>query len=212
MRNTRTQREMEEKLAELEPGSERYQVLLAAKRFKATWVELGDCLTRVREQDLYSDWGYRSLEAYCRKELHINKDTVNKLTRSYAYVRDHEPRVLEQENFEEVPALDVVDLLSRAREKSSISQAELDNIRTEVFTPSPLEVSKQDLMKRFRQVDPNAFRPPAPTPLSPEQQVRKALLLAEKLSGLLQVQDIPESVQEKATAVKEYLRKQLPGL
>ena len=207
MRNTRTQREMEERLAQLQPGSERYLTLEAAKKFKATWVELGDCLTRVREQDLYSDWGYRSLEAYCRKELHINKDTVNKLTRSFAYVRDHEPRALEQENYQEVPALDVVDLLSQAREKSKISQAELENIRTEVFTPSPLDVSKSDLLKRFREVDPNAFRP-TPAVLSSEQQVRRALLLAEKLSGLLRVQDIPQSVQDKALAVTEYLRKQ----
>jgi hypothetical protein len=209
MRSTRTQREMEEQLEQLEPGSERYQILAAAKRFKATWVELGDCLTRVREQDLYSDWGHNSLEAYCRKELHINKETVNKLTRSYAYVRDHEPRVLDQENYQEVPALDVVDLLSQAREKSTIAQSELDNIRTEVFTPGPLDVSKGALLKRFREVDPNAFRPPAPAALSPEQQFRKALVLAEKLSGLLQVQDIPASVQEKAVAVKEYLRNQM---
>ena len=84
---SRTEVEMEAQLKTLDPSSERYATLSAARDFKASWVALGELLTRVREGSLYREWGYSSFEAYARRELRIRQDTANKLTRSFSFLR-----------------------------------------------------------------------------------------------------------------------------
>jgi hypothetical protein len=184
-RVSRGEAAMEELLGKLEPGSDRYRVLAAARDFKAAWVELGERLTEARESNVWRDWGYETFEAYCRTELRVKPDTANKLTRSFSFLRDHTPEALEQRETRELPPLDVVDLLSRARERSTVSEAQLRNISEEVFTGEP--PTRGDVIKRFREVDPMAFK----TPTSPKSEgggegdLRKALLLGERLQSLV---------------------------
>src|SRR4051812_45199566 len=104
-RHNRSEAEMSAQLEALDPASARYQVLAAARQFKAFWVDLGERLTQVRESYAFTQWGYTSFEAYCRRELHIKQDTANKLTRSFAFLRDHEPTVLERRDTHELPPL-----------------------------------------------------------------------------------------------------------
>jgi len=163
--------------------------LSAARQFKACWVDLGERLTAVRENGKFREWGYATFEAYCRRELRIKADTANKLTRSFSFLRDHEPKALKEREGREFPALDVVDLLSQAKERTKLTDDALDSIREQVFDPEA-STTRNDVMKRFREVDPEAFKP-APKPEAPkgnDNDLRKALLLAERLETLLQAQ------------------------
>ena len=186
-RRTRAEVEMGETLSKLEPGSFRYQVLASARDFKAIWVQMGDFLTRVREQSLYKEWGHPNFETYCRKEVRIRQDTANKLTRSFSFVRDNEPTVLAERTERELPPLDVVDLLSRAKERTQVDQEKLDTIRHEVFHGEE-EPTRQRLIKQFREIDPEAFRAKKKDEVKPAEgdpDMRKALLIAERLLSLL---------------------------
>ena len=207
---TRSDREMEALLGNLEPGSPRYVTLKAAREFKAAWVAMGETLTRVREKDLYKGWGYSSFEQYCRRELHLKQDTANKLTRSFAFLRDHEPKVLDEREVRELPPLDVVDLMSRAREKAKISDDQFAEIREEVFEPEGKIPTKNQVMKRIRELDPQAFKPAAKKPVATggPEDLRKALLLAERLYALVDAQpDISDRSVKNMESVVAELRK-----
>jgi hypothetical protein len=207
-RHNRSEAEMTAQLEALDPASPRYQVLHVARQFKAAWVDLGERLTQVRESNAFTQWGYTSFEAYCRRELHIKQDTANKLTRSFAFLRDHEPTMLEHRDTRELPPLDVVDLLSQAKERTKVSDDAFDSIREQVFDPEAKPPTKNDVVKRFREVDPEAFKPapkPATTPAT-DNDLRKALLLAERLQSLLEAQGdgvSKEAVQNARNVVRE---------
>lgn len=188
-RKSRAEVEIETQLGTLDPKSERHVVLSAARDFKVAWVELGNRLTAVRESNSWQNWGYSTFDAYCRRELHIRRDTANKLTRSYSFLRDHEPSALQDRERRELPPLDVVDLLSQAEERAKLSGDQFDMIREEIFAPDNVIPTKGQVLKRFREFDPDAFRS-APRKNAPvEGDIRKALLLAERLQALMEVQD-----------------------
>jgi len=83
-----------------------------------------------------------------------------------------------------------VDLLSRARDKAKLSDAQFHSIEKDVFD-SPAETTKGDVLKRFREIDPEAFKaaPRAAASGSGDGDLRKALLLAERLQSLVDGQD-----------------------
>jgi hypothetical protein len=200
-RKTRGEVAISSQLQTLEPSSERYKVLVAARDFKAAWVELGERLTVVRESEKFLAWGYTSFEGYCRRELHIKADTAAKLTRSYSFLRDHEPGVLKGREQREMPPLDVVDMLSMARERSKVSEGELRTIREEVLAPDN-NPTKSQVVRRLREIDPNAFKPTpkAATKGDSDAELRKALLLAERLHVVLE--GVSGISRETTSAVK----------
>ena len=194
-RQTRGEAEMDSHLQRLEPGSERYVVLHAARRFKASWVELGQHLTASREKASFRTWGFPSFEAYCRRELRLRQETANKLTRSFAFLRDHQPTMLAANQTEQqMPPLDVVDLLSQARDRTAVDESTLNELQQEAFAPEG-NSTRQGLLKKLREHDPQAFRevPQAEEAQSGDDsaqrhELRKALLLAERLESLLSAQ------------------------
>ena len=210
-RHSRGEAEIDAHLKALDPTSERFAVLTAARRFKASWVELGENLTVCREKQSFRKWGFASFDAYCRRELRIKQDTANKLTRSFAFLRDHEPDVLQQGDGQQLPPLDVVDLLSQARERTKLSDEALTSLQEEVFAPDA-QATKQALMKRLREQDPEAFKPShkeEPTVATRgDSELRKALLLAERLEGVLlaQQKDMSADLMRQAHGVVEGLR------
>lgn len=192
---------MEAHLEQLDPESDRYRVLSSARQFKVCWVELGERLTQVREVEGFRAWGYASFEAYCRRELQLKPDVANKLTRSFSFLRDHEPDLLKDRSTRELPALDVVDLLSQAKERTKISDENLNNLRDEVFKPEAKKpTTRAAVMKKIREQDPEAFKPaPKPAAEAPaENDLRKALLLSERLESLLVAQG--EAVSKESLA------------
>jgi hypothetical protein len=206
-RRTRGEAQIEALLVQLDPQSERYRVLCAARDFKSSWVELGERLTEVREADQYRAWGYVSFEAYCRQELRIKVETANKLTRSYAFLRDHNPDSIEQRQARELPPLDVVDLLSRARERANLSEAQFAAIEGEVFEGAE-PPNRRQVLERFRELDPETFRPPAKvTRTDAEGELRKALLIAERLAALIEpIEDVSKASRDAAKRIVSELR------
>ena len=210
-RKSRAQAEIEAQLTSLDPKSFRFEVLSSARDFRASWVALGDHLTDVREKEHYREWGYTSFEAYCRREVRLGNETANKLTRSFGYVRDHQPSALTARENRELPPLDVVDLLSRARDRAKVSEKDMQTIEQEVFSPEGPSTRGQ-LMRRFREVDPKAFTPEKKAPSGngdSDIEVRKALLLAERLASLVETMaGVSEAAREGVRrAVRELKHK-----
>ena len=106
--------------------------------------------------------------------------------------------------------LEVVDLLSRARDRSTVSEAEISSISEAVFAAGDSSPNRNQVIKRFRELDPDAFRGPTrpPKPSGGDGDLRKALLLAERLQSLLEVQsgisgDALDGVRTAAAELRE---------
>src|SRR5690606_22646312 len=122
------------KAAQVPPGSFRHTVLLAARRFKSSWVELGKLLSQVRHEGLYEEWGYGTFEAYCLGELRIKKQTADKLTRNFNFLEKHEPQVMHTpELAEAAPAFEVVEVLASAEERGQLSANEYKSVRDAIW-------------------------------------------------------------------------------
>jgi hypothetical protein len=198
---TKTEERMYERLQTLERGSLRYRVLSSAIEFKRSWVDLAEHLTEVAKSGGFKEWGYRTFEAYAQHELHLKRDTAQKLTRSFDFLASHEPGYLEEARAgngdgAELPHYQALDVLAEARSNPYLAEKDYREIRDQVFGEdlSPSQVKK---MVRDR----------APEPLKekrdndPEDRLRKCLYLAERLYGLLlEIEDLPERI---AQAVEE---------
>src|SRR5437660_380055 len=76
---------------------ERADMIARVRRFKASWYELGSALTELRRTDRWKQWGFDGFDDYCRRELHLKRETADKLTGSYAFLRRAAPEVLERD-------------------------------------------------------------------------------------------------------------------
>lgn len=187
-----------QKAAQVAPGSFRHTVLTSAKRFKATWAELGKLLVKVRDEALYEQWGYDSFETYCFKELHIRKQTALKLVRSFSFLAKHEPQEVEREDFQErVPAFEVVEVLAQAEERGQLSPKEYEDVRASIWNPErPTAELRREVAERFPR--------PAPEPPGESVQLRRLAAAARKLANeLAQVRKVPNAVAERASALAE---------
>ena len=116
---------------------ERATVLRLTRRFKSSWLELGEALTEVRRNKLWERWGYESFDAYAKTELKLRADTVEKLTGSYMFLHKRAPEVLQRDPLESLPTYQAIDYLRRVEEKA----AEDDTIPKETV----VDVRKQIL-------------------------------------------------------------------
>ena len=189
---------LSQKAQELPQGSFRHTVVLAARRFKASWVELGKLLVKVRNEALFTQWGFDSYEAYCLKELHIRKQTAEKLARSFSFLSRHEPRVMEETDFtQQAPAFEVVEVLVNAEERGQLSADEYRSIRDSIWNPEkPTTELRREISERFPP-------PPPETPaeaLALQKMASLARKLARELSGNLRV---PSALKDRATALAD---------
>ncbi len=185
------------KAREVPQGSLRHTVLLSAKRFKSTWVELGKLLVQVRDQALFEEWGYPSFELYCSKELHIRKATAEKLTRSFSFLAKHEPKAVASDDIvETAPAFEVVDVLAGAEQRGQLNAQEYRSIRDSIWEPQkPVSELKREFVERF----------PRPAPEHEEShQLRRLASFARKLAHELQAsRKVPRAIAERAAALAE---------
>jgi hypothetical protein len=180
----------------------RHTVLLAARRFKSTWVELGKLLTKVRDEALFEGWGYPSFEAYCLAELRIRKQTALKLTRSFTFLDKHEPQALERPELREAaPPFEVVEVLAGAEERGQLSAQDYKSIRDTIWNPDrPVSELKRELEGRF----------PAPeVKVSSAQELKRLWGLARRLHAELLAQ---KKVPREAVQTAEELARQLEAL
>ncbi|MEW6430700.1 MAG: hypothetical protein AB1730_04255 [Myxococcota bacterium] len=192
---TTVDQHLQKKALEVPPGSFRQTVLLAAKRFKSSWVELGKLLVKVRNEALFEDWGYPSFEAYCLAELRIRKQTAEKLVRSFSFLDKHEPeRMGRPQVVEEAPAFEVVEVLAQAEDRGQLSASEYKSIRDAIWNPEkPTSELRRELTERF----------PAPEGSTSDLASLKRLWgLSRRLAAELHAhKKVPRAVAERADAL-----------
>lgn len=189
-----------QKLSEVPHGSFRHNVLGAAKRFKASWVELGKLLVRVRDEALFTEWGFQTFEAYCSKELHIRKATADKLTRSFSFLAKHEPtRVANDDIVQTAPSFEVVEVLAGADERGQLSSDEYQQIRDSIWNP---EKPVAELRREFAERYPR----PVADPPAEDIQLRRFAQAARKLAQELKsAGKVNSAVAERAASLAEDL-------
>jgi hypothetical protein len=137
---TKTDGSLERALAAHAGDPERAELIARVRRFKASWFELGESLSQVKRSERYRDWGYATFEDYCRKELHLRRDTAEKLTGSFAFLRARAPEVLRRDGSEApIPSYQAVDFWRRAEEADAPADT-VQEIRHHVLdegTPLP---------------------------------------------------------------------------
>lgn len=147
---TKAELHIEEIMQQLDPASERYRVLNSARRFKSSWVELGEELLKVNQAHLYRNWGYETFEDYCSREVRIKKPTVLKLTRAYDYLAREEPQLLNrQAELNPLPDYRTVDLLRQARQEPQFSSEQYDELRKTALEQAR---SHPTVLKQFKEM------------------------------------------------------------
>src|SRR5262249_26203740 len=119
----------------------RAELIARARRFKASWFELGEALTEQKRTEQYKRWGYASFEEYCKKELHLKPETADKLTGSYTFLHARAPEVLRRDGRDApLPTYQAIDFLRRVEEESKAPEETVREIRRHVLdegTPLP---------------------------------------------------------------------------
>lgn len=145
---------------------ERRQLLERARVFKTGWVELAAALSKAAKEQLYRDWGYKTLEAYCLKELHIRRPTVAKLIGNYHFLRKTEPDLIENTRLERIPDMETTKALADLHEKTpldeetfrQLKQGAIDHGYTaatikrkaKLATGTPEERKQEELLRRLK--------------------------------------------------------------
>ena len=194
-------------MQELDPASPRYQVLATAKRFKSSWVELGEKLLQIQKAGQFREWGYDSFEDYCSREIRIKKPTAQKLTLAYRYLEKDEPELLaRQTELKPLPDYRSVELLRQAREEKSFTEDEYADLRRAVIDE---ERSHPTVLKRFKEVA--STREDSPT--DPALPLKNALAAARRLETALRtVTDVPSEIHEDVGRLVNLLEERLEAL
>jgi hypothetical protein len=134
MNRTKTDHALEEAEHAHADDPERAELLRRARRFKASWIELAEALSGVKRSSRWREWGYDSLEAYAKAELHLRPETVDKLTGSYTFLQRRAPSVLRRDALSEpIPSYQSVDFLRRAEASEEAPRDAVDEIRRRVL-------------------------------------------------------------------------------
>jgi hypothetical protein len=198
--NTKSAQAMEARLDTLNPGTPRYEILRTAIDFKRSWLELPKSLSEIEKKRAYKEWGYRTLTAYTQHELFLRKETVVKLLRSFQFLESHERRFLEEkdpsENVVPLPSFQALDVLAEARENPYLSESDFRDLRNQVFDEDP---SPGQIRKLVRERAPDPVKKAS---IDPQARLRKCMVLAERLYGLLlETEDVPADIPEKLESV-----------
>ena len=200
-----SERHIETIMERLEPGSDRYDVLDKAKRFKSSWVELGEKLLQVSSKGRFREWGYQSFEEYCVQEIRIKRGTAEKLTTAYRFMEKEEPQLLSaREELKPLPDYRSIDLLRKAKEEKGFSEEEYGDLRKSVVEE---ERSHPTVLKKYKEVA--ALREEV-NPLAPlKASISAARRLDSTLRGLA---DPPAVYLEQVGVMIAHLEQELEAL
>ncbi|MCM0081730.1 hypothetical protein L4X63_09030 [Geomonas sp. Red32] len=172
-----SERHIDDLMRHVEPGSERYEILDRAKRFKSSWVELGEKLLEVSRKGQFRDWGYQSFEEYCVQEIRIKRGTAEKLTTAYRFMEKEEPQLIaNRQELRPLPDFRSIDLLRQAKEEKAFTEEEYGDLRKSIVEE---ERSHPTVLKKFKEVA--ALREEV-NPLAP---LKAALSAAKRLESAL---------------------------
>jgi hypothetical protein len=135
---TKSLKNIEEKMGNLDSGSLRYHILESAKNFKSSWIELGRSLYSVWKDKMYKEWGYLNFDTYVSREIGIRKQTAMKLLKSYYFLEKEEPQYLKADYAEassaaQIPGYESVDILRQAKNKKVLDEDDYNNLKKEIF-------------------------------------------------------------------------------
>ncbi len=176
---TKVESDLDARIAAFQGDQERVEVLTRARRFKASWIELGEALSQVMKEERWRRWGYPSFEEYCTKELHLKRETAYKLTGSYTFLKARAPEVLRRDGLAApIPPLESVSFWRRAEEEAEEEAPEqLRELRRAVVDEGAPAAA---LKRRYKEV----FFPTGDE--EKEQRDRSSVLaVAQKLLTLL---------------------------
>ncbi len=152
---------------EIENETLRNNTVDAAKRHKASWIELGQYLFSIHKDKLYKAWGFLTFETYCKKELGIKESTAAKLLKSYAFLEKEEPRMVRPEFKEEEPAAvlphyESVNMLRLAKNNKNIAPQDFVELRNAAIKngkePKEFRAQVQRLLSEREVKDPAEVR------------------------------------------------------
>lgn len=102
---------------------QRAELQQRTKRFRSSWVELAEALSLVHQSKDHAAWGYPDFSDYCRKELKLTPNTVNKLVASYRYLSTSNPQVLKRDGIaQRIPTMEAVQLLRNTAERCGLGE------------------------------------------------------------------------------------------
>lgn len=149
---TKTDREMSNRILAVQDDPERVDALSKARAFKRSWIELAEALSGIFDRGAWDPWGYASFEDYCRKELHVNKATAAKLLGSFRFLKTSAPMIIERAHAQpeaHVPSLRAIDFVARAEKRGAADPAAMKEIRTAAFDEG---AEAPALTKRYKEV------------------------------------------------------------
>lgn len=117
---------------------ERVEVLRRTRRFKSSWLQLGEALSEVKRDKTWERWGHASFEIYAKVELKLRMETVDKLTGSYMFLHKSAPEVLQRDPLEgHLPSYQAIDFLRRAeernREENTVPDSTMEEVRNKIL-------------------------------------------------------------------------------
>ena len=131
-------RNIEEKMENLDSNSLRYHILESAKNFKCSWIELGRSLYSVYKDKMYKEWGYVNFDIYVSREIGIRKQTAMKLLKSYYFLEKEEPQYLKADYADstkpaQIPSYESIDVLRQAKNKKGLDENDYKDLKKEIF-------------------------------------------------------------------------------
>ena len=178
-----------------ENDPERAAVIACARKFKSSWVDLASELSRVKRERTWKRWGFESFEDYGRIELHMRRETMEKLTGSFAFLQRRAPQVLESTTLEtRLPSYQAVDWLRRAEASNLPAATKEDMRRMVVDEGAPMHRIPRDVRDVV-------------TPIDPDVRARRAVAglrnvatrLSELLSETADETTVPSNVRDALT-------------
>lgn len=135
---TKSLERIEGRMQNMDEGSFRYQVLQSVKKFKTSWIDLGQSLYTVYKDRLYKEWGFMTFESYVSKEINIQKQTAVKLLKSYYFLEKEEPDYLKKdqpgtEGASSFPSYEAVNLLRLAKNRKEIGESGYMSLKKQIF-------------------------------------------------------------------------------
>jgi hypothetical protein len=191
---------LDARIGELPEGSLRRKVMESARRFKASWVELGRMLAQVRREEAWREWGFDGFEDYCAKELFLRRATAEKLALSYGFLERHEPELARARDARSVPPFEVIEVLSRAEAAGRMDREAWKEMRAAVIDG---EAGKAQVSRTIAE----RFGPPARPPLrEPEERLARIAGLARRLAEACEEEkEVPAALRRSARELADAL-------
>lgn len=199
----------------VEPDSPRHRALAAALDFKGSWVEMARHLKTVEDDELWEEWDYKSLKAYCKEELQLTRGEIRKIRNGFQWLEDEAPELLASADSNvsghdagarPVPDIDLVDQLAKGYEnvqRDKLPRQAYDELKQEALDGKR---SAYSLRREFKEAIPEHKR--EKKPLDPRKHFRKALKALERalaeLEEMQEEEDAPDAeLAQKARALRD---------